>query len=103
MCAHVEKSLIIWHVSDITGPATPHCVPLNPTRFGVILGIADPSRKVPQMSLSEIAVKNAKPQATLYKLFDYNGLFLAVTPSGSRLWRFKYRFAGKEQQLSPGR
>jgi hypothetical protein len=55
------------------------------------------------MSLSEIAVKNAKPRAALYKLFDYNGLFLAVTPSGGRLWRFKYRFAGKEQQLSLGR
>ena len=71
--------------------------------WGHFWGSGFSAEKCPQMSLSEIAVKNAKPQAALYKLLDYNGLFLAVTPSGGRLWRFKYRFAGKEQQLSLGR
>jgi integrase len=52
--------------------------------------------------LSDIQVKNAKPQAKEVKLFDGGGLFLLVTPSGGQLWRFKYRFGGKEKQLSFG-
>lgn len=54
------------------------------------------------MALSDAAVRAAKPQATQYKLFDQGGLFLAVTPSGGKLWRFKYRHLGKEQLLSFG-
>jgi integrase len=54
------------------------------------------------MALSDAAVRAAKPQATPYKLFDQGGLFLAVTPSGGKLWRFKYRHLGKEQLLSFG-
>ncbi len=36
------------------------------------------------------------------KLADDRGLFLLLTPTGGRLWRFKYRFAGKEKLLSIG-
>ena len=62
--------------------------------------------------LSDIQVKNAKPQAKETKLFDGGGLFLFVssvksTPDGkqlpaSKLWRFKYRFNDKEKLLSFG-
>ena len=54
------------------------------------------------MSLSDVAVRSAKPAAKQFKLFDDGGLFLIVRPSGGKLWRFKYRHAGKEQQLSLG-
>jgi len=37
-----------------------------------------------------------------YKLTDGEGLYLLVRPNGSKLWRFKYRFAGKEKLLSFG-
>jgi len=37
-----------------------------------------------------------------YKVSDEKGLFLEVKPTGSKLWRFKYRFAGKEKLLSVG-
>jgi hypothetical protein len=37
-----------------------------------------------------------------YKLADGYGMFLLVNPSGSRLWRLKYRFAGKEKRLGLG-
>jgi len=54
------------------------------------------------MSLTDIIAKNAKPQKTQFKLFDEKGLFLLVTPNGSKYWRMKYRFDGKEKLLSFG-
>jgi integrase len=54
------------------------------------------------MALTDSAIKNAKPKATQYKLHDDKGLFVIVRPTGGKLWRFKYRYQGKEQQLSLG-
>ena len=54
------------------------------------------------MPLTETQVKNAKPRERAYKLADSEGLFLLVQPNGTRLWRMKYRFAGKEKLLSFG-
>jgi integrase len=54
------------------------------------------------MALTDSALKAAKPKATQYKLYDEKGLLLIVRPTGGRLWRLKYRFNGKEQQLSLG-
>lgn len=45
---------------------------------------------------------DAKPQGKPYKLADGIGMFLLVNPNGGKYWRFKYRFAGKEKQLSLG-
>ena len=52
--------------------------------------------------LSEVKVRNAKPQANEYKLFDGGGLFLLITPSGGKLWRLRYLFDKKEKKLSLG-
>ena len=52
--------------------------------------------------LSDIQVKNTKPQEKDFKLYDGGGLNLLVTPTGGKLWRFKYRFSDKEKQLSFG-
>jgi hypothetical protein len=54
------------------------------------------------MALSEATVKNAKPKPKAHKLSDELGMFLLVNPNGSRLWRLKYRFAGKEKLLALG-
>lgn len=54
------------------------------------------------MPLTETQAKNAKPRERAYKLADGEGLFLLVQPNGTRLWRMKYRFAGKEKLLSFG-
>ena len=48
-------------------------------------------------------VKGAGAREKPYKLFDASGLYVLVTTGGSRLWRFKYRFAGKEKTLALGR
>lgn len=54
------------------------------------------------MALSDTAARQAKPRAKAYKLADGGGLFLYVTPAGSRLWRWKYRHGGKERLMSFG-
>jgi len=49
---------------------------------------------------------NVRPDGTYtdksYKVSFGNGLFLLVKPNGRKYWRFKYRFSGKENQLSLG-
>jgi hypothetical protein len=52
--------------------------------------------------LSDTRIRAAKPRQKPYKLFDTEGLFLVVAPSGGRWWRQRYRLAGKEQLLSLG-
>lgn len=55
------------------------------------------------MSLSDTAIRKVKPTDKAFKLADEKGLFLLVTPAGGKLWRMKYRFAGKEKLLSFGK
>src|SRR5438094_10503448 len=54
------------------------------------------------MALTQFAIVNAKPQTKPYKLPDGGGLHLFVRPNGSKLWRFRYRFTGKENMLALG-
>lgn len=54
------------------------------------------------MPLSDAKVRNAKPQAKPYKMTDAEGMFLLVTPTGSKYWRLKYHFAGREKLLALG-
>lgn len=54
------------------------------------------------MSLSDIAVRRTKPTDKPFKLADGGGMFLMVHPNGSKYWRLKYRFAGKEKTLALG-
>ncbi|MDK5355970.1 integrase arm-type DNA-binding domain-containing protein, partial [Enterobacter hormaechei] len=54
------------------------------------------------MMLNARKVEAAKGKEKSYKLSDGGGLYLQVEPNGSRYWRMKYRFAGKEKRLSFG-
>lgn len=54
------------------------------------------------MLLTQLAIKNAKPREKPYKLRDGNGLYLLVSPNGSKLWRLRYRFSDKQNMLSFG-
>ncbi|WP_411849109.1 tyrosine-type recombinase/integrase [Yersinia ruckeri] len=54
------------------------------------------------MPLTDIKVKTAKPMDKAYKLADGGGMYLLVKPNGSKYWRLKYRFVGKEKMLSIG-
>ncbi len=54
------------------------------------------------MALTDIKVKTAKPKDKPYKLADGGGMYLLINTNGSKYWRMKYRFAGKEKMLSIG-
>jgi len=55
------------------------------------------------MVLTDTKVRNAREKAKPYTLFDGGGLFLAVMPAGGKLWRWKYRFQGKQKLMAFGR
>lgn len=55
------------------------------------------------MLLKELEARYATKRAKDYKLADGGGLYLLVRKNGSKLWRFKYRFDGKEKLLAFGR
>ena len=54
------------------------------------------------MPLTDTALRNLKPDGTPSKLADSEGLYLYVSPTGGKLWRMDYRFAGKRKTLSFG-
>ena len=54
------------------------------------------------MPLTAIAIRNAKPGAKPVRLYDSGGLYLEIAPTGSRWWRFAYRFGGKRKLISLG-
>ena len=54
------------------------------------------------MPLSDVVIRKAKPADKIQRLFDGGGLYLEITPAGGKLWRQKYRFAGKEKRLAHG-
>lgn len=47
-------------------------------------------------------IEAAKPRDKPYKLTDGSGLHLLINPNGSKLWRFRHRFCGKQLMLSLG-
>jgi len=49
--------------------------------------------------LNALVVRRAKPRHKSFELFDERGLFLLVNPSGSKIWRFKYKHGGKEKHI----
>ena len=58
-----------------------------------------PKRILP---LTDAQVKNVKSKEKPYKISDGLGLHLLVTPTGGKLWRYQYRFGGKQKLLSFG-
>jgi hypothetical protein len=59
-------------------------------------------RRYHQMPLSDLSVKAAKAKNKPYKLTDEKGLHLLVDTNGSKYFRFKYRFDGKQKTLAIG-
>ena len=51
---------------------------------------------------TDAAIRNAKPESKPYKMTAGQGMYLLVNPTGSKLWRLKYRYDGKEKTLSFG-
>lgn len=54
------------------------------------------------MGLTIKEIEGARPTDKAYKLADGGGLCLLVPPSGAKLWRWRYRFEGKEKMMALG-
>ena len=54
------------------------------------------------MALSDVAIRKVKPADKPLRMFDGAGLYLEVMPTGGKLWRWKYRYVGKEKRLALG-
>ncbi len=55
------------------------------------------------MAITDTEIKRAKPQQKSYRLSDSGGLHLVISPAGGKLWRWKYRFEGKEKLMALGK
>lgn len=55
------------------------------------------------MPLTDVKLRTLKPKAVPYKISDAEGLHLLVPPNGSKLWRWAYRYGGKQKVLALGR
>ena len=55
------------------------------------------------MALTNTEILKAKPGRKAVRFYDGSGLYLEVSPSGGKLWRWKYHFGGKEKRLGFGR
>ena len=53
--------------------------------------------------LTEKAIQALKPRAKVYRVADGGGLCIEVKPSGSKLWRYRYRYQGRANLLALGR
>ncbi|WJV54341.1 tyrosine-type recombinase/integrase [Pectobacteriaceae bacterium CE90] len=54
------------------------------------------------MALTDVVARTARPREKAYKLADVHGLYLLVSPNGSKRWYLKYRFEGKESRIAFG-
>lgn len=54
------------------------------------------------MPLTDAKIRNTKPGDKPIKLTDGGGLYLEVRPTGAKLWRYRYRIAGKENVFAVG-
>ena len=57
---------------------------------------------MPSDKLTELGVRKDKPSSKPKKLSDGGGLFLLLHSNGSKYWRMKYRFMGKEKLFAIG-
>ena len=55
------------------------------------------------MELTDTEIKKAKAKEKAYSMGDGGGLYLWVKPTGGKLWRWSYRFDGKEKLMSLGK
>ncbi|MBJ7377413.1 Arm DNA-binding domain-containing protein, partial [Sphingobium sp.] len=51
------------------------------------------------MALKDTEIRALKPRDKPYRKADSGGLYIEVFPNGSKLWRWKFRVAGKEKRL----
>lgn len=53
-------------------------------------------------NIAAVALRHIKPSDKTQMLSDGHGLYLVVMTTGSKYWRYRFRFAGKQKQLALG-
>jgi hypothetical protein len=54
------------------------------------------------VALTDTEIRKAKAKASAYRMSDGGALYLWITPAGGKLWRWKYRFEGREKLMTFG-
>lgn len=54
------------------------------------------------MPITDVKIRNAKPSTKPFKIADSEGLYIEIRPSGKKLWRYRYKIAGKENVYALG-
>lgn len=62
----------------------------------------DTNGRRPIIALTDTKVRSAKPEEKEYSLVDGDGMFLLIHPNGSKYWRFRFRFGGKQHLMAFG-
>ncbi|RDI03939.1 integrase [Caldimonas thermodepolymerans] len=70
---------------------------------GTVLRNADGIRQRKGAALTDTSLKALKPQAKAYKVTDGGGMYVVVSPSGTKTFRYDYRLDGKRETLTVGR
>ena len=52
--------------------------------------------------LTDTKIRNLKPTSAVYRVADSNGLCIEMRPAGSKIWRYRYRFASKANMITLG-
>jgi hypothetical protein len=52
--------------------------------------------------LTDSIIKSTQPTARPKRISDGRGMYLEISPAGGRLWRLKFRYAGKERRMGLG-
>jgi hypothetical protein len=92
-----------------SGPKASHSICWHPRNLLVLLLVScglysrgNPSTGYLQMALTDVFVKNVRPGKRPAKHSDNGGLHLLVSTTGSKLWRWSYRFGDKQKTLAFG-
>jgi integrase len=80
----------------------PHFDADIPTKHAASRANTDEKHCEEAMPLTDTEIKKAKPGDKPIKLADERGLMLQIMPTGGKLWRFRYRFNGKQKDLALG-
>lgn len=54
------------------------------------------------MALTDVGIRALRARERIYKCTDSHGLYVEVRPNGSRLWRYKYLYLGKDKRIALG-
>jgi hypothetical protein len=89
--------LYLWVFSSGDGWRCPLSSEKN---AGIVAGINSPDTRI--MPLTDAKIRNTKSDDKPIRLTDGGGLYLEVRPTGAKLWRYRYRIAGKENVFAIG-